>query len=118
MDRQINIFSLLLPRLIRSKNAEYHVISSDGVQYALPRPLPHSFDIPKVRVCVCVYSNKVKKKMNLCLQFRNFPEVFLRFVAHSRLEFLTPLRLQSSVACYFPVCFESTGESCVSAVVT
>ena len=73
MDRQINIFSLLLPRLIRSKNAEYHVISGDGVQYALPRPLPHSFDIPKVRVCVCVYSNKVKKKNEPLLAIQKFP---------------------------------------------
>ena len=31
--------------------------------------------------------------MNICLQFKNFPEVFLRFVAHSRLQFLTPLKV-------------------------
>lgn len=38
----INIFYLLLPRLIRSKNAENHLTSNDDNQCAFPVPLLYS----------------------------------------------------------------------------
>lgn len=61
LDGSINKYFLsFATELIRSKNAEHHVISSDDDQYALPRSLPHSFDIPKV----CCYLTAIPNNFN------------------------------------------------------